>query len=124
MRIMGVDFGQKKVGLAVATGKVALPLEMVANNKRLFSELRKISQEEEIKEVVVGLPLNLDGTEGEMARRVKTFGQSLEKELGIGVAFWDERLTTREARQKFRNQKVEDSGAAALTLQSYLDSQN
>lgn len=121
MRIIGVDFGEKKIGLAVATGRVALSFGVVANDQQLFPELKKICREEEIEAVVVGLPLNWDGTEGEMAQKVKSFSQDLERHLGLKVSFGDERLTTQEAKQRLKKKKVEDGGAAALMLQSYLD---
>lgn len=123
-RILGIDFGEKRIGLAVATEKVALPFGMVAHDDQLFLKLKRICREEEVEEAVIGLPLNLDGTEGEMVQKAKSFGERLEADLGLRVGFWDERLTTQEAGEKSKDKKLADSGAAAIMLQSYLDSQN
>lgn len=124
MRTFGIDFGEKKIGLAIATGKTALPFGVVLNDKQLLFNLKKLCQKEEIGEVVIGLPLTLDGREGSMAEEVRSFGRRLGKEIGVRLKFWDERLTTKEARRKFGTGKGEDSGAATLILQSYLDSSN
>jgi len=121
MRILGIDFGERKIGLAEACGKLALPFEIINNTKAGIQKLKKICQEEEIDKMVIGLPLNLDGTEGKMAKKVRRFGQELEKNLGLMIRFWDERLTTKEAKGEIRH-KREDDTAAAIMLQSYLDS--
>lgn len=121
MRTLGIDFGGKKIGLAIATGKTALPFGVINNTKEVIPRLKKICQEEEISQVVIGLPLNLDGTEGEMAKRVRRFGRELEENIGRGVCFWDERLTTEAAKMELIDKKPEDSSAAAIILQSYLD---
>lgn len=122
MRILGIDFGEKKMGLAIATGKTALPFGVINNPKGVIPRLQKICQEEEISQVVIGLPLNLDGTEGKMAKKVRRFGRELEKNLGLTICFWDERLTTEAAKERLIDKRLEDSSAAAIILQSYLDS--
>jgi putative Holliday junction resolvase len=124
MRTFGIDFGEKRIGLAIATGKIALPFGVVFNNRQLLFKLKRLCQKEEIGEMVIGLPLTLDGREGRMAEKVKNFGKTIQEEIGVRVKFWDERLTTKEARQKFRTNKGEDARAAALVLQSYLDTLN
>lgn len=123
MRILGIDFGEKKIGFAISTGKTALPFGVINNTKGAIPRIKKICQEEEINQVVIGLPLKLDGTEGKMAKRVRRFGKRLWRKVGLKVCFWDERLTTQEAKHRLIDKKAEDSIAAAIVLQSYLDSE-
>lgn len=122
MRILGIDFGEKKIGVAITADKIALPFEVINNTKGVIPKIKKLCQEEEVDEVVIGLPLNLDGTEGEMTKRVQCFGRELGKSLGLEIRFWDERLTSAAAKTKLIGKKPEDSSAAAIMLQSYLDS--
>lgn len=95
MRILAVDYGLSRVGLAISdpTGLISQPLSVVPT-ARVFQEISKIVNDRQVSKIVVGLPLNMDGTEGEMAKRVREFAQKLENELGIEVELFDERLTT------------------------------
>jgi putative Holliday junction resolvase len=133
MRILGLDFGDRNIGLALSD-----PLEFTAQpfgqyrlseegeNKKYFTEL---VQKYKIEEVVVGIPLRMDGSPGTRAQKTKEFAAWLEKAVGCPVVFWDERLTTRQALGIMEEQKinwktkkeVEHQISAALILQSYLD---
>ncbi|MDD5679983.1 MAG: Holliday junction resolvase RuvX, partial [Candidatus Omnitrophica bacterium] len=94
-----------------------------------FRRIKDIITEREIGEIVVGFPLNMDGSEGPKAEEINQFMEGLKKECGIPVTPWDERLTTREADRILRNadvsrkkrKKLDDKLAAQLILQSYLD---
>lgn len=121
---MGIDFGRKKIGLAVGIDKTALPFGIIENKQGIVAEIKNLCCQEKIDRIVVGLPLNLNGTEGEAAERARRFGKNLEHEIGLGIYFWDERLTTVEAKEKQGGGKRKDDVAAAIMLQSYLDSKD
>lgn len=132
MRLLGVDFGQERLGLALASDGLVEPLKTlrVKSQKAVIEKIVKICQKEKVEKAILGLPLNLDGTESLMAKRVKKFGKRLTKALGVPVEFWDESLTTREAKKLLaitgrslkKRRLREDQVAAAIMLQSYLDS--
>lgn len=118
MRILGIDFGEKKIGLAISEGMLAEPLGIISiTNDQL--PIIKLCQREKIEQIVVGLP------EGRLAARVKKFASELAKLTGLPVEFQDETLTSQDAIAKMKEIgkkiKDEDAIAAALILQSYLD---
>lgn len=126
MRVLGIDYGRKKIGLAVGemkTGLVEPVGTVISYNLQVISYLQKLIIKEEIKLLVVGLP------GGEIDEEIKTFGRELEKEIGLAVEFFDETLTTQDAQkilgQIGRNKKykktMEDAIAAAVMLKSYLE---
>jgi putative Holliday junction resolvase len=134
MRVMGLDIGEKRIGIAIsdplcytAQGKTVMERRGVGND---IQTIKDLVSAEEVTALVVGLPKNMDGTLGEGAERVLTFVRMLEGALSMAIILWDERWTTVEAtrvlleadmtRQKRR--KVVDKVAAVLILQGYLDS--
>jgi putative Holliday junction resolvase len=133
MRLLGVDYGTKRVGLSIsdADRKIASPLSIhhrrgERQDARRFQELAK---EERIGGIVVGLPVRTTGSEGSKAAEARAFGVWLQKETGLPVVFWDERFTTADAEQllqeagltsKRRKARI-DMVAAQIMLQSYLD---
>lgn len=133
-RIVGVDPGEARVGLAVSdtAHTIAFPRETISARGSTADTVARIVDalaDETVGWVVVGLPLRLDGTEGEAARRARVFGDALAEALGVEVVFWDERLTTVAAerslremgRHKARRREVVDQSAATILLQGYLD---
>ena len=136
MRIMGLDFGSKTVGVAIsdATFTIAQPLEIIrrkeANKLRqTLARIEELIVEYEVEEIVLGLPLNMNDTEGERVALTREFQEKLERRTGLPVYTWDERLTTVEAdnammeagiRRENRKEYV-DKIAAALILQGYLE---
>ncbi|MDD6797529.1 MAG: Holliday junction resolvase RuvX [Bacteroides sp.] len=135
MRILGLDYGTKTVGVAVtdALGITVQPLETItrdADNK-LRPTLRRIEElieEMNVQEIVLGLPLNMDGSEGERATRSREFADMLERRTGLSVHLLDERLTTLEADEildscgipKKNHKRYVDSVAAVLILEDYV----
>ena len=135
MRILGLDYGTKTVGVAVtdALGITVQPLETItrdADNK-LRPTLRRIEElieEMNVQEIVLGLPLNMDGSEGERATRSREFADMLERRTGLSVHLLDERLTTIEADEildscgipKKNHKRYVDSFAAVLILEDYV----
>src|SRR5438128_2108490 len=97
-RLLGVDFGTVRIGLAITDPdlRIASPLATYARkgaeeDQRFF---RRLAEEEEVGGIVLGLPIHLDGREGEKAREARQFGQWLVRATGLPVTFWDERFTT------------------------------
>jgi putative Holliday junction resolvase len=124
-----------RVGLALSdpTGIIAQPLQVVdaRNVDALFAELRAIASERQVGELVVGLPLRLDGEEGPAAAAARAFAERLGAALKLPVTLWDERLSTAGADRamldsdlsRAQRRKRRDKVAAQIFLQSYLDAQ-
>lgn len=136
MRILGLDFGSKTVGVAVSDGLLLTAQGVETIKRKDENKLRKtcarieeLIAEYEITEIVLGLPKNMNNTEGERVEKTKAFGEMLERRTGLPVHYWDERLTTVAAEQiliesgvRRENRKaVIDKVAAGLILQGYLD---
>ena len=99
--ILGIDYGRARIGLALADGRTGLarPLDTLKriNRNEDMRRLREIVRAHGIKQIVVGLPLRLDGSRGEMAEEAARFGERIRKQLGVPVEMLDERLTSWEA---------------------------
>ncbi len=134
MRMMGLDYGSKTVGVAVtdALGMTVQPVETVYRDleSKIRATLRRIEElivQYDVEEIVVGLPLNMDGSEGERAVRAREFADMLENRTGLPVHMQDERLTTVEAREildvcgisRKEHKKYLDAAAAVLILEDY-----
>lgn len=136
MRYLGLDYGAKTLGLSISdeTGIIASTLKTIRYNEdsELIVELDKIAKEFNIKEVVLGLPFNMNGTESVRAAETYSFKNKLEKELNLKVYLQDERLSTVEAEKvligshirRDNRKKVIDSMAAVIILQTFLDKRN
>lgn len=135
MRLIGLDVGEKRIGVALSDeeGRMAFPLEVIVRKSR-SADLRRIAElveRHEVERVVVGLPVMLTGQEGPQARTVQTFVARLQKELPVPVVVWDERLSTAEVERllidadvgRGRRRRVVDKLAAAVILDSYLRGQ-
>lgn len=123
MKVLGIDFGLAKIGLAMADDSLAQPLKVVSNGERGMARIARVVRQEQIERIVVGV------SEGKMGQKAREYGRDLGRITGVEVVFQDETLTTQEAiakmveagkRKKYRQEK-EDAFAAALILQSYLD---
>lgn len=129
---MAIDLGERRVGVAVsdALGWMAHPLCVLKPRgpRQLIHEIRRLAQDQGVSRLVVGLPVNMDGSEGPRAQAAREFGEALSQAAGLPVEWVDERLSTRAAhavllesdtRQKTRKAKI-DQVAAALILESWL----
>jgi putative Holliday junction resolvase len=128
-RIMAIDYGRKRFGLALSDelGLTSQPLTTLPRTNRRddLRRLRLLAQENNVRQIVVGLPLRLDGSVGEMAEEVKSFAMRLTKNLGLPVEMFDERLTSWEADEMISSRKKSgdehrDDVAAAIILRDYL----
>ncbi|HSI05369.1 MAG: Holliday junction resolvase RuvX [Myxococcota bacterium] len=133
MRILALDLGEARVGVALSDplGMTAQPLEVV-ERYRLLKRLPELIAEYEVQRIVVGLPLRLDGSKGQAAQAVKAAAKEIEAAVKLPVELWDERLTTAQAQRMLIGADVSRKGrksnvdkvAAALILQSYLDAKS
>ncbi len=133
MRYLAIDYGAKRTGLAVcdAGEMIASPLAVLHGPKNLIQRIGQIVAAEDIGAVVLGLPLNMDGSEGPQAKRVLAFAEQLKRHLRIPVHLQDERLSSFGAEEKLREiglgragkQERRDALAAAEILQTFLDRQ-
>lgn len=137
MRVMGLDYGSKTVGIAISDplGLTAQPIEIIkrkSENKlrQTLARIETLIEEYQVTELVLGFPKNMNNTIGERAEKSLEFQKMLERRTGLPVLMWDERLTTVEAdrtliesgvrREKRKN--YVDALAAVFILQGYLDS--
>lgn len=132
-RILGIDFGTVKMGFAISDplGITAQGLDTVAvkNERQLHDHIRTIIEEYQVVKIVVGLPLNMNGTKGRAAEKCEIFARRLQTVFGLELDMWDERLTTAEAESQMirmeikrkRRRRVVDQMAAQIMLQSYMD---
>jgi putative Holliday junction resolvase len=131
-RILGIDFGRKRVGLAISDPLwlTAQPLGVVVLSEAL-PEIIKLVEKFQVKRIVVGLPVNMNGTSGPAAEEVRQFAAEVKTATSQEVIFVDERLTTSEAQRSLieagvkrsRRKQVVDQSAAALILAIYLERQ-
>lgn len=134
MRILALDVGSKTIGLAVSdpigwTAQSLTTLDRKGEERDIAAILSWV-EKLEAKEILIGLPLNMNGSEGPQAERVRAFGEKLGQALSIPFRFWDERLSTVAAEKTLleadlsreKRKKVINQMAAAFILQGYLDS--
>jgi putative Holliday junction resolvase len=132
VRILGLDVGDRRIGLAISDpgGHFAVPLRTLQRTALddVVRSLTDLVAKEDVSAIVVGLPLRMDGTAGSQAESVQEFVQELLSAVKVPVTLWDERLSTVQADQLLRSggsrkRKAEqDALAAAIILQGYLDS--
>jgi putative holliday junction resolvase len=132
-RVLGLDVGDKRIGVALSDplGITAGGLETVqrVNMEQDVNRIAQIAQRHEVIQIIVGLPLNMDGSSGGQAEKAKSFGRKLARVTGINVVYEDERLTTISAIRTLSIQGVKtghrkdlvDRQAAAIILQKFLD---
>jgi putative Holliday junction resolvase len=133
MKLLGIDFGQKRIGLAVALGGMAFPLRTLVKSSRdkLFSDLLGIIEREGVEGIVLGLPLDMDGAQTLTTRQVLNFRDSLARRTKLPIHLVNEALTSFDARDRLREAGVPerkqkemlDQMAAVCILEIYLGNQ-
>jgi putative holliday junction resolvase len=132
MPIAGIDFGRKRIGLAISDGRGAYPIGII-ERRSLKHDLEAISSriaDRDVSLIVVGLPLNMDGTEGPSARAARAFAERVGAATGLPVEMFDERLTSFEAEERLREasasraakKATRDAVAAAVILEGWIES--
>ena len=132
-RLIGLDLGSKRIGVSICDEKqlIATPLKTINRNtlNELISELKVIIDENNIKGIIIGNPLNMDGSSGRSAQSVKDTSQKIDENINIPICLWDERLSTVGAfnlssqldiNVSKREKKI-DENAAAFILQGAID---
>ena len=137
MRILGLDYGSKTVGVAVsdeneflASGVETIRREREDKLRKTYARIETLITELGVQKIVLGLPLTLDGEEGVRVLKTKDFGENLARRTGLDIVYQDERLTTAEAYalmsesgvKKDKQLQMVDEVAATIILQDYLDS--
>ena len=132
-RCLGLDVGDKRIGIAISDqlGLTAAGLETLhrTNSQNDVKAITEIAKKHSVVEIIVGLPANMDGTLGEQAQKVQSFGKKLARATGLPIIYEDERLSTFTAIQTLtvlgvktgHNRDLVDKQAAAVILQKYLD---
>ena len=133
-RVLAVDYGERRVGLALSdpAGLIAQGLETIQTAHTVVSLacIVDIVEEQQVREIILGLPVHMDGTAGEMAGKVEALANELRRKVSCDVRTWDERLTSVSARRAMHemgsttrgNKGSLDRISATLLLQNYLDS--
>lgn len=133
MRILGLDVGQKTIGVAISDplGFTAQGITTIRREKKSkdIEELKKICDEYKVETIVIGMPKNMNGTIGFAGEKIQEFAELIKEEIGIKIEFWDERLTTVAAHRAMleadlsrgKRKKIVDKIAASYILQGYLD---
>lgn len=131
MRYMGLDFGERTIGVAVSDALLltAQGIKTIRRSKKELEELRAILQDYEVDQIILGYPKNMNGTLGPRAEATEEFAQVLKAEFGLPVTLWDERLSTMGAQRSLleadvsraKRKQVIDKMAAVFILQGYLD---
>ena len=132
-RLIGLDLGSKRIGVSICDEKqlIATPFRTIKRSaaKELINELRTIIEENDIKGIIIGNPLNMDGTSGSSAQSVKDTSENIEKSINLPICLWDERLSTVGAfnlssqldiNVSKREKKI-DENAATFILQGAID---
>lgn len=131
MRIMGLDFGERTIGVAVSDALLltAQGITTIRRSSKELDELRKIIEDYEVEKIILGYPKNMNGTLGPRAQETEEFAEILQKEFSLPTELWDERLSTMGAERSLleadlsraKRKKVIDKMAAVFILQGYLD---
>ena len=126
MKYLGIDFGSKRVGVAVSdeTNSFALPLSVLDNSSNLIKELIEICRENNIGEIVVGESLDFSQRENEIMKEVNPFVKKLGDSLNLPIHAHPEFMTSQEAERLQGKNNMLDASAAAIILKSYLDTKN
>ena len=132
-RLIGLDLGSKRIGVSICDEKqlIATPYKTIhkSKNNELIDELKNIIQENNIKAIIIGYPLNMDGSSGSSAQSVNDVSKNIDKEIDVDVCLWDERLSTVGAFNLSslldvnvsKREKNIDQNAAAFILQGAID---
>jgi putative Holliday junction resolvase len=131
MRYLAIDYGNRRTGLAVCdpSETIASPLTVYETNKNLIPKIKELIEKENIKSIILGLPLNMDNTKGPQANRTIGFSKELQAQIDIPLHFQDERLSSFTAREKMaeaeltkkKKKKRLDAVAAAQILEAFLE---
>lgn len=120
--LMGIDYGTKRIGIALSDqeGTMAFPLEVLAYERAVVNNIKRVVQERGVKKIIIGLPFALDGKPTDATAGAWEFAKTLNRELGIPVDFADEIYTSQQAARIQGKKESIDASSAALILDQYL----
>lgn len=136
MRLMGLDYGNVHVGVALSDelGMTAYPLEVIKRKdsnklRKTFARIEEITREYKVDKIIIGLPLNMDDSESEISKTVIDFSENIKRRTGLPVELWDERLSTLEATDILKEAGIKvqdrktyiDKIAASFILRRYME---
>ena len=136
MRLMGLDYGNVHVGVALLDelGMTAYPLEVIKRKdsnklRKTFARIEEIAREYKVDKIIIGLPLNMDDSESEISKTVIDFSENIKRRTGLPVELWDERLSTLEATDILKEAGIKvqdrktyiDKIAASFILRRYME---
>lgn len=123
MKYLGIDYGEKNVGIAISDdgGNLAFAKIVLDNDRKLLENILKIIKDDRIEVIVIGESINLNGEENPIQKKISEFKKILEENVKIPIHFQPEFLTSMEARRLQEGIKKIDASAAALILKSYID---
>ena len=125
MKTLGIDFGEKRIGLAISDESLTFARELkILSPKEFWETIKSVIDENQVSQIVLGWPLNMSGQETKKTEEVKAFKEKLEKLIDIKIDITDERLSSAMAENISGGKKDLDSLAAQILLQNYLDSRN
>lgn len=122
-RILGIDYGSKRVGVALSdeTKTIAVPMAVFPNDRFLFTEIKNMCESRDVKEIVLGESKDLKGNSNPIMKQIQLFKGELERDLNLPVHFEPEFFTSEHAKRAEGEHPLLDASAAALILQSFLD---
>lgn len=125
MRLIGIDFGERRIGVALSDEQAnfAFPHSVVINDKNAVKKIKKICRENEVKKIILGQSLDYKSQPNPIMKKIESFKNLLEKEIGLPVLYQSELLTTQEARRLQGEIEKIDASAAALILRSFIEKQ-
>ncbi len=123
MKIIGIDYGNKRVGVAISdiSGKLAFPLSVLENNDKLLEKIQVVIKNEEVKKIVVGESKKFSGEPNKIMKDIEVFVEKLKKDTPLEVVLEPEFLSSHQAEYFQGKTEMHDASAAAIILQSYLD---
>ncbi len=130
-RLMGMDYGEKRIGIALSDPMriISKPYKVLVNDESFFQNLEQIIKEENVGEIILGLPINIAGDDTKKTLEVRNFKIKIEEKINLEVTFWDERYTSTEANELLKKmgyspqegRKVIDKIAASLILKDFME---
>jgi len=126
MRYLGIDFGTKKIGIAISDekGSIAFPKMVIANDKQLLSSIKQLVDEYSVSALVIGESKDIDGKENPVMREAREFVEEIKEFLDIDIIWEREDFTSQTVRETQGEISKSDASAAALILQAFLDRNN
>ncbi len=122
MKILGIDYGEKRIGLAISDESQTVAFELdILSPKEFFNQIHQLINSQQISKIILGWPLNMSGEETKKTREVENFKFKIKKKTGLPVEIIDERLSSQMAEHLSHSKKNLDSLAAQILLQNYLN---